>query len=60
VPPRDPSSLRSALERLLGDRELRRRLGAAGRERARARFSWERVTAETLAAYAEAVGTMAS
>src|SRR5207249_6806625 len=54
VPPRDPVALRSALERLLGDPQLRRRLGAAGRERARAEFSWERITDETLAAYAEA------
>lgn len=60
VPPRDPVALRSALERLLGDPELRHRLGAAGRERARAEFSWERITDETLAAYAEAVGTMES
>jgi len=35
VPPRDPTALRSALERLLADPELRRRLGAAGRARAR-------------------------
>ena len=35
------------------------RLGAAGRERARERFSWDAVTDATLAAYAEAVGTMA-
>ena len=60
VPPRDPAALRSALERLLSDPELRRRLGAAGRERARTRFSWENVTDATLAAYAEAVGTMES
>ena len=60
VPPRDPDALRSALERLLADRELRRRLGAAGRERARREFSWASVTDATLAAYAEAVGTMES
>jgi glycosyltransferase involved in cell wall biosynthesis len=35
----------------LGDRELRRRLGAAGRERARERFSWDAVTDATLTAY---------
>jgi glycosyltransferase involved in cell wall biosynthesis len=58
VPPRDPGALRSALERLLGDPVLRRRLGAAGRERARERFSWAAVTDATIAAYAEAVGTM--
>ena len=60
VPPRDPRALRAALERLLGDRELRRRLGAEGRKRAQERFSWPAVTAATLAAYAEAVGTMAA
>jgi glycosyltransferase involved in cell wall biosynthesis len=58
VPARDPAALRAALERLLGDRELRRRLGAAGRERARQHFSWPTVTDATLAAYAEAAGTM--
>jgi glycosyltransferase involved in cell wall biosynthesis len=58
VPPRDPAALRAALDRLLADRELRRRLGAAGRERAREHFSWERVTDATLAAYADAAGTM--
>lgn len=58
VPPRDPAALRSALERLLADRDLRRRLGSAGRERAHTHFSWERVTDATLAAYAEAIGTM--
>jgi colanic acid/amylovoran biosynthesis glycosyltransferase len=60
VPPRDPAALRSALERLLADPDLRRKLGSAGRDRARTHFSWERVTDATLAAYAEAVGTMES
>jgi glycosyltransferase involved in cell wall biosynthesis len=55
VPPRDSAALRAALERLLGDAELRRRLGAAGRERARERFSWDAVTDATLAAYRMAV-----
>jgi glycosyltransferase involved in cell wall biosynthesis len=58
VPPRDPPALRSALERLLADADLRHRLGRAGRDRARTQFSWETVTDATLAAYAEAVGTM--
>jgi glycosyltransferase involved in cell wall biosynthesis len=58
VPARDPSALRAALERLLGDPELRRRLGEAGRRRAGERFSWAAVTDATLAAYAEAAGTM--
>ena len=51
VPPRDPRALRAALERLLGDQELRMSLGAAGRERARERFSWDAVTSATVAAY---------
>ena len=55
VPPGDVGALRAALERLLADRELRARLGAAARERVREHFSWERVTASTLAAYEEAL-----
>ena len=38
VPPGDPAALAAALERLLADAALRRRLGAAGRERAEERF----------------------
>ncbi|MGB8004849.1 MAG: glycosyltransferase, partial [Gaiellaceae bacterium] len=60
IPPRDPAALRSALDRLLSDPELRRRLGSAGRERAKVQFGWDAVTDATLAAYAEAAGTMGS
>lgn len=38
VPPRDPQALAAALERLVDDGELRRRLGAVGRVRAETRF----------------------
>ena len=55
VPPRDPVALRAALERLLDDAELRGRLGAAGREKARVEFSSEAATAATIAAYREAL-----
>jgi glycosyltransferase involved in cell wall biosynthesis len=58
VRPRDPVALRAALERLLADRDLRRRLGAEGRRRAQERFSWTAVTDATLDAYADAVGRM--
>ncbi len=51
VPPRDVAALREALERLLADRDLRRRFGEAGRDRIREHFSWPAVTAATLAAY---------
>jgi glycosyltransferase involved in cell wall biosynthesis len=60
VPRRDPGALREALERLLADRDLRRQLGAAGRERAREHFSWDRVTDLTLEAYSDAAGRMAA
>jgi glycosyltransferase involved in cell wall biosynthesis len=58
VPPRDPPALGAALERLLADEELRRRLGAAGRERARERFSWDVTTAALVTAYAEAANAI--
>src|SRR5207302_11303380 len=55
VPPRDVGALRAALEHLLGDRELRQRLGAAARERILKHFSWPTVTDATIAAYGEAL-----
>jgi D-inositol-3-phosphate glycosyltransferase len=54
VKPHDTQALRAALKRLLGDRDLRRRLGAAGRERARTHFSWDVVIPATLSAYESA------
>jgi glycosyltransferase involved in cell wall biosynthesis len=57
VPPRDVPALRAALKRLLEDDELRARLGANARERARRELSWDHVTDLTLAAYEEALGS---
>jgi glycosyltransferase involved in cell wall biosynthesis len=54
VPPRDPVALRAALERLLGDEALRRRLGEAARARARERFSWDAAGAALVEAYEDA------
>jgi glycosyltransferase involved in cell wall biosynthesis len=55
VPPRDVQALRTALERLLADEELRARLGANARERAQQQLSWDHVTDLTLEAYEEAL-----
>ena len=55
VPPRDPSALRAAIEQLLADKGLRRRLGAAARHAARERFSWEAATEGTIEAYRDAL-----
>jgi glycosyltransferase involved in cell wall biosynthesis len=55
VPVRDAAALRAAVERALGDRMLRQRLGAAARKRVDEYCSWNRVTDATLAVYAAAV-----
>ncbi len=51
VPVRDATALAEALRRLIEDAELRRRMGAKGREIAMAEFSVERVVSETLDVY---------
>jgi starch synthase len=56
---RQVTSLRSALEQLLADPQLRRRMGEAARERVRERFSWDAVTDATIAAYRETSGERA-
>jgi glycosyltransferase involved in cell wall biosynthesis len=53
VPPGDPAALRAALERMLGDADLRRRLGAAARARALERYSWEAYVAAARGIYTE-------
>jgi D-inositol-3-phosphate glycosyltransferase len=58
VPPRDPEAIASALGLLLGDPALQAELGAAGQQRARSRYSWDRVAAETEKAYQAAVSGM--
>jgi glycosyltransferase involved in cell wall biosynthesis len=55
VEPGDVSAMRAGLERLLADRELRRRYGSAARDRIATLCSWDRVTDATLDVYREAV-----
>ncbi|MCX4832861.1 glycosyltransferase family 4 protein [Streptomyces sp. NBC_01016] len=57
VPTADPGALAESLARLLGDRELRARLGAAGRARVLERFTWARAAQGTAELYREAMET---
>ncbi|MGW5446444.1 glycosyltransferase family 4 protein [Streptomyces asiaticus] len=59
VPPGDADALAAALTRLLGDADLRRRLGAAGRERVLRRFTWEQAARGTVEQYRQAIGAAA-
>lgn len=56
VPPMDPRALAQALQTLLGDDELRQRLGQRGRERAEGIYSREHMVAGTLEAYRAFMG----
>ena len=56
VEPGNVPALRAALERLLADVELRRRMGEAGRKRAADHFGWDAVTRKTLDVYARYAG----
>lgn len=55
-PPQNPVRLASALERLLGDSELRRRMGEKGRQMVLERFTEEHVVDATLTLYKELCG----
>lgn len=55
VPPGDAGALAAALGRLLTDPALRRRLGAAGRERVLDRFTWARAAQGTADLYRERI-----
>ncbi|MGW4898265.1 glycosyltransferase family 4 protein [Kitasatospora sp. NPDC004240] len=57
VPPGDAGALAAALGRLLDDPALRTTLGAAGRERVLARFTWEKAAELTVEAYRAALAT---
>lgn len=51
VPPRDPAALAEAINCLLSDESLRRRMGEAGRVRARAEFSEEVMVERVIEVY---------
>jgi glycosyltransferase involved in cell wall biosynthesis len=62
VPPGDAGALAAALGRLLDPdtgAELRRRLGARGRERVLSRFTWEQAARGTADQYREAIASQA-
>ena len=56
VPPRDPTALASALERLWSDPELGRRLGEFGRREVVPRFGWDEIAGRIDRVYAEVIG----
>lgn len=51
VTPKRPAEVAEAINILLHDEFLRQSLGAAGRDRAKARYSWDRIAADTLRIY---------
>jgi glycosyltransferase involved in cell wall biosynthesis len=55
VPPRRPDLLALALNRLLADPVQRDAYGVAGTDRARSRYSWQRVAADSLRVYEDVV-----
>ena len=59
VPARNPQRMAEALWRLLGDAELRRRMGQAARRRAVREFSMEAMLGQFAALYREAAGIRA-
>ena len=60
VPPGDPAALARSLEEVLSSPALRERLGAAGRQRVLARFTWRRCAEGTVAVYREVLAGRAS
>ncbi len=60
VPTGDAGALAAGLSRLLGDAELRARLGRAGRERVLANFTWAKAAEGTVFRYREAIARSAA
>jgi glycosyltransferase involved in cell wall biosynthesis len=51
VPPRKPAALAAAVRELLWNPGLRVAYGSAAADRARARYSWNKIAADTVALY---------
>jgi glycosyltransferase involved in cell wall biosynthesis len=56
VPPRRPDRLAAAIRRLLAEPFWREAYGTAGVDRARSRYSWDRIASATLAVYDDVLG----
>jgi glycosyltransferase involved in cell wall biosynthesis len=56
VPPRRPDRLAAAMRKLLAEPFWREAYGTAGVDRARSRYSWDRIAAGTLAVYEDVLG----
>lgn len=55
VPPKRPEALASAVRGLLSDAALRDAYGIAGADRARCRYSWDRIATDTMRVYERVV-----
>jgi glycosyltransferase involved in cell wall biosynthesis len=60
VVPLDASAIAAALGRVLGDEELRKRMGKAGRELVAARFTWPRIAEQSIETYSRLIAEGAS
>lgn len=57
IPPKDPRACANAINAILRDAFARSGFGAAGRDRARSRYSWDRIAADTLRVYDKLLST---
>ncbi len=55
VPPRRPDAVAAAVRKLLSDAALRDAYGIAGSDRARCRYSWDRIATDTFRVYERVV-----
>lgn len=53
IPPRDPQALARAVLKILGNDSLRKKMGAAGRQRVEKLFTWKAVAERTVKVYQE-------